>query len=80
MNRFKERGGNIQIFVGVDMQGTTYEALQNLLPLCDALYVVHSEDSITTFHSKVYLLENDTNIWMAVGVKQSHRRRSVDEL
>lgn len=64
---FKARGGNIQIFVGVDIQGTTYEALQNLLPLCDALYVVHSEDNATTFHSKVYLLENDTNIWIAVG-------------
>lgn len=67
LERFKARGGNIQIFVGVDIQGTTYEALQNLLPLCDALYVVHSEDSATTFHSKVYLLENDTDIWMAVG-------------
>ena len=67
LEHFKARGGYIQIFVGVDIQGTTYEALQNLLPLCDALYVVHSEDSSTTFHSKVYLLENDTNIWMAIG-------------
>jgi hypothetical protein len=67
LESFKASGGNIQIFVGVDMQGTSYEALQNLLPLCDALYVVHSEDSATTFHSKVYLLENDTYIWMAVG-------------
>ena len=67
LERFKSRGGNIQIYVGVDIQGTTYEALQNLLPLCDALYVIHSEDSATTFHSKVYMLENNTDIWMAVG-------------
>ena len=67
LERFKASGGNIRILVGVDIQGTTYEALQNLLPLCDALYVVHSEDSATTFHSKVYLLENDTDIWMAIG-------------
>ncbi len=67
LERFKARGGNIQIFVGVDIQGTTYEALQNLLPLCDTLYVVHSKDSATTFHSKVYLLESDTGIWIAVG-------------
>ena len=67
LERFKASGGNIQIFVGVDIQGTTFEALQNLLPLCDALYVVHSEDSAMTYHSKVYFLENDTDIWMAVG-------------
>lgn len=67
LERFKARGGNIQIFVGVDMQGTTYEALLNLLPLCNSLYVVHSEDSATTFHPKVYLLENSTSFWMAVG-------------
>jgi hypothetical protein len=67
LEHFKANGGSIQIFVGVDIQGTTYEALQNLFSLCDALYVVHSEDGATTFHSKVYLLENDTDIWMAVG-------------
>ena len=67
LERFKAMGGNIQVLVGVDIQGTSYEALQNLLPLCDALYVIHSEDSATTFHSKVYLLENDAEIWMAIG-------------
>ena len=64
---FKARGGHIRIFVGVDVQGTTYEALQNLLSLCHELYIVHSEDRSTTFHSKVYILENDREIWMAVG-------------
>jgi hypothetical protein len=67
LETFKSNGGRINIFVGVDIQGTSYEALQNLLPLCDALYVVHSEDSATTFHSKIYVLENDSNMWMAVG-------------
>lgn len=67
LKKFKESGGTIHIFVGVDIQGTSYEALKNLLPLCDSLYVVHSEDGATTFHSKVFLLGNDTNIWMAVG-------------
>jgi len=67
IERFKLYGGIVDIFVGVDIQGTSYEALKNLLPLCDSLYVVHSEDTSTTFHSKVFLLENDTEIWMAVG-------------
>ena len=67
LEHFKEMGGNITILVGIDIQGTSYEALQNLLPLCDDLYVIHSEDSATTFHSKVYTLENNTDMWMAVG-------------
>lgn len=67
LERFRANGGTIHIFVGIDIQGTSYEALKNLLPLCDSLYVVHSEDSATTFHSKVFLLENDAKIWMAVG-------------
>ena len=67
IEQFRANGGSVHIFVGVDIQGTSYEALKNLLPLCDSLYVVHSEDSATTFHSKVFLLENSTGIWMAVG-------------
>lgn len=67
LERFRENGGIIDVFVGVDIQGTSYEALQNLIQLCDSLYVVHSENSVTTFHSKVYLLENDNNVWIAVG-------------
>ena len=67
LERFRANGGTIDVIVGVDIQGTSYEALQNLMQLCDSLYVVHSESSMTTFHSKVYLLENDNNVWMAVG-------------
>lgn len=67
LEKFKANGGTIHVFVGVDMQGTSYEALKNLLPICNSLYVVHSEDSSTTFHSKIYLLENDEKVWMAVG-------------
>jgi Predicted HKD family nuclease len=67
LERFRANGGVIHIFVGVDIQGTSYEALKNLLSLCDSLYVVHSEDSATTFHSKVFLLENDMKIWIAIG-------------
>ena len=67
LERFRANGGYVKLFVGVDMEGTTYEALVNLLPLCDTLHVVHSEDHATTFHSKVFVLENDDEIWVVVG-------------
>lgn len=67
LEQFRARGGRIRVFVGADMGGTSYEALKNLLSLCDALYVVHSADSAATFHSKVFLFKNDTAIWIAVG-------------
>ena len=50
LERFKSKGGTIRMFVGIDIQGTSFEALVNLLPLCDSLFVVHSEDSAVTFH------------------------------
>ena len=67
IERFRTNGSSVHLYVGVDMEGTTYEALKNLLPLCDSLYVVHSEDHATTFHSKVFVFENDNEIWVAVG-------------
>lgn len=42
---FRERGGELIVYVGVDMQGTSYEALCDLLRLCNRLYVIHSTDS-----------------------------------
>lgn len=67
IEQFRANGGKVRIFVGVDMQGTSYEALINLLSACDCLYIVHSEDNLTTFHPKIYLLENESKLWAAVG-------------
>ena len=67
LERFRANGNKVQMFVGVDFQGTSCEALRNLLLLCDELYVIHSEDNSMTFHSKVFLLENEEKVWMAVG-------------
>ena len=67
LERFRANGNTVRVFVGVDFLGTSHEALRNLLFLCDSLYVIHSEDNSITFHSKVYLLENEQKIWMAVG-------------
>ena len=70
--KFKKTGGNIKAFIGIDLDGTSYEALLNLFFICDELYVIHSENMSTTYHSKIYLLENDTAAWCAIGSKNTH--------
>lgn len=68
LEQFKSAGGYIEAFIGVDAHGTSYEAVLNLFELCNELYIVHSESSSTTFHSKVYMLSNDIPaIRIAVG-------------
>lgn len=64
---FKESGGTIRAFIGIDLDGTSYEALLNLFTFCTELYVIHSENFSTTYHSKIYLLENSSKAWCAVG-------------
>lgn len=67
LEAFKKEGGTITAFIGIDLNGTSYEALLNLFSLCDALYVIHSENMSTTYHSKIYLLEKDSHAWCAIG-------------
>lgn len=67
LESFKKSGGYIKAFIGIDLDGTSYEALLNLYALCDELYVIHSENFSVTYHSKIYLLENEDKAWCAVG-------------
>ncbi|MDE7423590.1 MAG: phospholipase D family protein [Lachnospiraceae bacterium] len=67
LETFKKYGGHIKAFIGIDLDGTSYEALLNLFTLCDELYVIHSESFSTTYHSKIYLLENPSKAWCAIG-------------
>lgn len=67
LEKFRNSGGWITAFIGIDLDGTSYEALLNLFALCDELYIIHSENMSTTYHSKIYLLENSTLAWCAVG-------------
>lgn len=53
IERFREQGGKVNVYVGVDLGGTSYEALTNLLLHTDSLSVVHSEKG-QTFHPKIY--------------------------
>ncbi|MGJ8523090.1 hypothetical protein R84981_001783 [Carnimonas sp. R-84981] len=53
LERFRAQGGKVNICVGVDLGGTSYEALTALLLHTDSLNIVHSEKG-QTFHSKIY--------------------------
>lgn len=64
--RFRASGGRIEAFVGVDMGGTSREALRALLKLTDSLTVVHDE-SASVFHPKVYSLTSDAEALAVVG-------------
>ncbi len=53
LERFRERGGRVNVYVGVDLGGTSYEALTALRLHTDSLNVVHAENG-QTFHPKIY--------------------------
>jgi hypothetical protein len=66
LREYKSRGGKIIFIVGIDLDGTSYDALINLLELSDELYVVYSEN-IITFHPKMYLLDLPESKNIAIG-------------
>jgi len=53
LEKFRKRGGVVNVYVGVDLGGTSYEALTALLLYVDSLNIVHSERG-QTFHPKIY--------------------------
>ncbi len=66
LERFRERGGKVNVHVGVDLGGTSYEALTALLLHTDTLNVVHSENG-QTFHSKIYQFSGRDKELIVVG-------------
>lgn len=66
LRNYKNRGGKIIFIVGIDLDGTSYDALINLFELSDELYVVYSEN-IITFHPKMYLLDLPDSKNIAIG-------------
>ena len=69
--KFLGRGGFAQVTVGVDIENTSAEGLQDLLALqADGNIETHvhqNEATNTTFHPKVYLLRNDADARLIVG-------------
>lgn len=66
ISNFRSNGGTATFIVGIDLDGTSIEALKNLFRIGDALFVVHSENNIT-FHSKIYALKTSEKFLIAVG-------------
>lgn len=63
---FRSKGGKVNAFVGVDLGGTSYEALTALLRCTDSLQIVHSENG-QTFHPKLYFFSGKTQGLLAIG-------------
>ncbi|NVK74095.1 MAG: hypothetical protein HWE24_11475 [Oceanospirillaceae bacterium] len=62
LDRFRAQGGKVNIYVGVDLGGTSYEALTALLLHTDSLNVIHAEKG-QTFHPKIYqFIGEDTGL------------------
>lgn len=66
LGKFRKRGGKVNAYVGVDLGGTSYEALTALLLHTDSLSVVHS-DRGQTFHPKIYQFVGKDKGLMVVG-------------
>lgn len=67
IENFRNSGGSVRSFIGIDQNNTSYEALLNLFHLCNELFIIHSESKSTTFHQKLYLLNNEPSAWLAIG-------------
>lgn len=66
LDRFRQQGGIVNVYVGVDLGGTSYEALTTLILHTDSINVVHSEKG-QTFHTKIYQFLGQNQGKMIVG-------------
>ncbi|MGV4878582.1 hypothetical protein [Acetobacter indonesiensis] len=66
LNKFRKRGGVVNAYVGVDLGGTSYEALTTLLLYTDSLNIIHSENG-QTFHPKIYQFLGNNNGVIVIG-------------
>lgn len=68
LEKFREAGGKIDAYIGLDAHGTSYEAVVNLFSLVDSLYIIHDSNPSITFHSKIYYLSDlQDSEWISVG-------------
>lgn len=57
LKKFRDCGGRVCAVVGIDQKNTSQQGLALLLPLCDEIFVFHSESMTQTFHPKIYIFE-----------------------
>lgn len=63
---FRKSGAEIEVYVGIDLDGTSYEALISLLKIANKLTVVHLESG-QTFHPKIYSFTSPEECVLIVG-------------
>lgn len=63
---FRQNGAEIEVYVGIDLDGTSYEALISLFKIANKLTVVHLESG-QTFHPKIYSFTSDDEGVLIVG-------------
>ncbi|OFN46042.1 phospholipase D family protein [Rothia sp. HMSC071F11] len=66
LDEFRLAKGRVTAYVGIDLDGTSYEALTTLNQSVDSLNIIHSETS-QTFHPKIFNFVNDKDILTIVG-------------
>ncbi len=66
LTQFQANGGHSQLFVGVDLEGTSREALHALLAAPAEVYVAYTPSNII-YHPKVYALEGPQGGAVLVG-------------
>lgn len=66
MLAFKEAGGEIKLFVGVDLNATSKEALEKLIENKIESYIVYSPNNII-YHPKIYTFEGDETTRAIIG-------------
>ena len=65
-DEFRANNCVINAYVGIDLNGTSYEALTNLFNSTDTLHIIHFENH-QTFHPKLYRFKGNDRIVFIVG-------------
>jgi phosphatidylserine/phosphatidylglycerophosphate/cardiolipin synthase-like enzyme len=65
--RIRRRGGEVRVVVGVDLDGTSEEALREILGWNVDARVVKNKKPRHTFHPKIYLIERPRNADILIG-------------
>lgn len=66
INAFRAAGGDVKLFVGIDLHGTSKEALQLLLDQGIRTVIVYSPNNVI-YHPKVYAFEGEPKSRVLVG-------------
>lgn len=66
LKKFLERKGIVKLFIGVDLHGTSKEALDLLLDEKIPSYIVYSPNRVV-YHPKIYAFEGEAQYYVIVG-------------